>query len=100
MAGPPGAVPILRCRILRRSLPFYATLGFQPENLDGYAVLRNGTTELHISQGNAAGPGTCLIRVPDATALWHQLQDLETLGPLERQPRNVVHPSLTPTTTT
>jgi hypothetical protein len=83
MAGAPGAVPILRCRTLRRSLPFYATLGFRAEDLDGYAVLRNGTTELHISRGNAGAPGGCLIRVPDATALWQQLQGLEMLGPLE-----------------
>lgn len=84
MAGAPGAVPILRCRTFRRSLPFYATLGFRAEDLDGYAVLRNGTTELHLSQGSAAAPGGCLIRVPDAAALWQQLRGrLEMLGPLQ-----------------
>jgi hypothetical protein len=85
MVGVPGAVPILRCRNLRRSLPFYATLGFRAEDLAGYAVLRNGTTELHISETSAATPGGCLIRVPDAVALWHQLQDQEMLGPLDNE---------------
>jgi hypothetical protein len=81
MTGP--AVPILRCRSLRRSLPFYAALGFQAEDLDGYAVLRNGTTELHLSQTSNTSPGGCQIRIPDAAALWQQLQGQEVLGPLE-----------------
>jgi hypothetical protein len=33
----------------RRSLAFYAAFGFQVEELDGYAVLRDGAAELHIS---------------------------------------------------
>jgi hypothetical protein len=84
MAGPLGAVPILRCRNLERSLRFYATLGFDAEELSGYAVLRNGTTELHLSRtADGGGSGGCLIRVSDAAALWRQLQDQDMLGPLE-----------------
>jgi hypothetical protein len=83
LPGAPGAVPILRCRHLRRSLPFYAALGFQAEELAGYAVLRHGATELHVSETSAGGAGGCLLRVPDATALWRQLQGHDMLGPLE-----------------
>ena len=83
MAGAPGAVPILRCRELRRSLRFYAALGFRAEELAGYAVLRTDTTELHLSESSAGTPGGCLLRVPDATSLWQQLQGQEMLGPLE-----------------
>ena len=83
MTGPPAAVPILRCRNLGRSLAFYATLGFRAEELAGYAVLRDGPTELHLSRTSDLAPGGCLIRVADAAALWQRLQGQETLGPLD-----------------
>ncbi|MBB2947070.1 hypothetical protein FB565_006838 [Actinoplanes lutulentus] len=83
LPGAPGAVPILRCRDLRRSLAFYATLGFRGEELSGYAVLRHPTAELHLSETSNASPGGCLIRVPDAAALWHSLDGQPTLGPIE-----------------
>ncbi len=82
MTGPPGAVPILRCRNLDRSVRFYAALGFRADVLTGYAVLRDGTTELHISETGNANPGGCLIRIADASAMWQRLQDREMLGPL------------------
>ncbi|WP_433824445.1 DUF5956 family protein [Actinoplanes sp. CA-015351] len=83
LSGPPGAVPILRCRDLRRSLAFYATLGFRGEELSGYAVLRHPAAELHLSETSDVSPGGCLIRVPDAAALWHSLDGRLTLGPLD-----------------
>ncbi len=83
LPGPPGAVPILRCRNLQRSLPFYAALGFRGQELAGYAVLRHETTELHLSRTSDLAPGGCLIRVPDAGALWQSLNEQPTLGPLD-----------------
>ena len=83
LTGPPGAVPILRCRSLARSLPVYATLGFDAQELSGYAVLLSDTAELHLSQTSNTSPGYCLIRVADAAALWHRLRGHEMLGPLE-----------------
>ena len=83
MTGPPGAVPILGCRDLQRTLRFYAALDFEAEELAGYAILRNGTTELHISRHTGATPGACLIRIPDAAALWHRIQGRDGLEPLD-----------------
>lgn len=83
LSGPPGAVAILPCRHLRRSLDFYATLGFQAEELAGYAVLRNGATELHLSRRSNISSGACLIRVPDAAELWQRQQGRHPLGPLD-----------------
>ena len=57
-------------------------LGFQAEDLDGYAVLRDGTTE-HLWQASYASSGGCQVRVPDAAALWQELQGQEVLGPLD-----------------
>jgi hypothetical protein len=62
---------------------FYAALGFRAQELSGYAVLRDGTIELHLSETSSATPGACLVRVPDAAALWRRLQGRETLGRLE-----------------
>jgi catechol 2,3-dioxygenase-like lactoylglutathione lyase family enzyme len=83
MTGPPGAVPILTCRDLDSSLRFYAGLGLRAEELPGYAVLRDGPVEVHLSQTVRAAPGGCLIRVPDAAARWRRWNGRGALGPLD-----------------
>ncbi|MEN3616087.1 hypothetical protein AAH979_42285 [Plantactinospora sp. ZYX-F-223] len=76
-------MPILQCHQLSRSLPFYATLGFQAEELPGYAVLRNGPTELHLFPTIHASPGGCLLRITDAPELRKRLRGQDMLGPLD-----------------
>ncbi len=76
IAEPPlSAVPILRCARLERSLRFYAQLGFNAEELAGYAVLRYGGVTLHLSRTTEVVPGGCLINVSDAARLWRHLRD-------------------------
>jgi hypothetical protein len=72
---PLSAVPILRCARLERSLRFYALLGFDAEELAGYAVLRCGDVTLHLRRTTDVVPGGCHFHVADAARLWRQLRD-------------------------
>jgi hypothetical protein len=79
-------VPILQSRNLERTARFYLRLGFETTDLRGYAVLRRGALELHVSRTHRPVSSACLIRVADAAHLWHDLRAhaVPGLDPLER----------------
>lgn len=82
------AIPILPSTDLDRTAAFYASAGFEEAGrYEGYLLLVSGHSELHFETEPGRTPGTCFLRVGDATRLWKTLRErgVAGVGPIADQ---------------